>query len=1620
MKRFFNILQFIKKVYFLGLAICIVGLAGIESRSDQDGTNDHYTIPSITTYGGNKIICKDGWIPARTKQLGPTTAFVCVKLYRRPHTWLDAQNVCRADHSFLIKLESRLGLGRNSLDQVLINEGINHIWSGLHVEDSRLIWDEKKSHIVQSYVGQNEPFGDVKRGWKWQQGTFQDSSNTCGAFSAGATPLKRSVRSTNIDSDDTTTAPTNQTTLNNTTTQNTNDSQNSTTDQNQDDDSNDDQSVDVNSGNSKDSDTVTRSPNVTTTEASSVELTTEFDSIEVTDEPDSADVDDTTLGNFTFETTTQAPTVLDIHKRSTLKQQKFTTPKTPNPARNVLEADPVNSTQETADSQEILANSSQKTQQTPDAYVDDSKEVVDNVTDTVTPVPVPTASAPVKGTSVTTIATVSYTDVDDLVPDSKESNTNDNSPEVLDYITAAATEGSPQQSAESRVAPPINVAPHADLLPSLSDALDAHNSQIQNMRPRMEMEDCEKPFPFICYSEPIHSLSPDPHCGVHWVSHHHLDKCYRVIETPYTQEGAAQNCVDRGGRLADINNTFYGNISAMAFASHPRRASLGTHVWVDFAESRDDTSDSKCDAVSGYDVAKINCETRLPSVCEKQVPLTEVAETENFEDFLDTPGKVQLVHMTSMRAGTLLCPLQSSSPDELVLWYKDGVLIQDLGSVYLGQNNNEFKINNQNRFSGTLVLDLSLFRRLKSQETGLTFPSLLQGKYWCEVWRRRPFKRIKSVTYMIRYTDVVTLSGTIQTKGISAEDAALFNLMDTAVGLTRSVSEDMLFFNNNITSTIRSSKPLLNNIVTKVVKADNETGRIKFMTYLSLSREVVPEEFKSQIVQDYLKNLNAMIVDNSALLSQHWNVAHDVSKYIFIGRTDVCTEQYLKDEVTGLGAHFPTTFVNSSSLSAEVCDGKPAGTARCIGDLEERAYWHDWVVDNECGTFPDMSSEEFVETNGDEIEAIARPSLFMPIPTSNPGLVELEKVEVEDANVEDISDKMVELMSQPESLTEDDINRIAKVMDKINTVSKPAIKVSQNLVRTVDKVLDSSRNDINNAETHNKAASRILANMEEIANKAQLGKEKTIRLVTPNIAMEIWELNETDTPVIGLGAKVSQSWSNPLTEPRIMTIMDRFDKQLEDFDVAIELPENLVKDRQKAGHPTRLSMFIYRKVGLFKSNSSSLMVNSPIISASVAGQKVENLQEKVRMVFRPFKTTADRADKTKCVFWDFKLDNYQGGWSTEGCVYDGILYDKDCCMCDHLTNFAVLLDFYGHSEPIDPIHDFSLSIITLIGLSLSIFGLGMTIVTFIFFSKLRQGRAQQTLFHMALSLLGSEVLFLVGIKQTDNYYVCLTVAACLHYFILVSFMWMLVEAILQYLTFVKVLGTYISRYTLKTAIPAWGVPLIPVITVLNIDYTLYKGRDTYCWMDLDAFYWSFALPIGVIILFNIIMFIIIIISLARRPRGLRVHHSSSKNSAAKTNLKAAMTIFVLLGLTWSFGYMAIADARLVFQYIFTFLSSLQGFFIFILLVARRKQIRDQWMVICCREGTAMRLRKSLSVSNSNSNSMSSNSSSGSGASRRKLHNASTRTIDTIVNNQSFDSLYFIPTSSIPTKHVSDD
>ena len=59
---------------------------------------------------------------------------------------------------------------------------------------------------------------------------------------------------------------------------------------------------------------------------------------------------------------------------------------------------------------------------------------------------------------------------------------------------------------------------------------------------------------------------------------------------------------------------------------------------------------------------------------------------------------------------------------------------------------------------------------------------------------------------------------------------------------------------------------------------------------------------------------------------------------------------------------------------------------------------------------------------------------------------------------------------------------------------------------------------------------------------------------------------------------------------------------------------------------------------------------------------------------------AERAHRSECVFWDVSKAVGQGGWSGEGCQYHKTLEGRDVCVCDHLTNFAVLLVTRTHTR----------------------------------------------------------------------------------------------------------------------------------------------------------------------------------------------------------------------------------------------------------------------------------------------------------------------------------------------------
>ncbi|GBM79772.1 Adhesion G-protein coupled receptor G4 [Araneus ventricosus] len=324
-----------------------------------------------------------------------------------------------------------------------------------------------------------------------------------------------------------------------------------------------------------------------------------------------------------------------------------------------------------------------------------------------------------------------------------------------------------------------------------------------------------------------------------------------------------------------------------------------------------------------------------------------------------------------------------------------------------------------------------------------------------------------------------------------------------------------------------------------------------------------------------------------------------------------------------------------------------------------------------------------------------------------------------------------------------------------------------------------------------------------------------------------------------------------------------------------------------------------------------------------------------------------------CVSWDESLHNYFGGWSYKGCF--SVLIDPThvICYCNRLTRFAVILEL-DPGFKILKVHKATPSIITYIGCSLSIFGFGIIILTFAIFRKWREYIRHKILFNLSVCLASFLLIFLIGIQKKEWEYGCMAVAILLHYFMLASVFWMLVEAFLQYLLLVKVIEIYISHFLQKVMLFAWGIPVIVVGIVLSADHNLYYSKTEFCCLSGDVFLFAVGLPVSASLAIIFIMFGIIFYSVTygKPMEKLRCNQDQKKDRIARA--KAMFCVSVLLGLSWIFGFLAAIDeTKLVFDYLFVIATTLQGFLFFFFFVLRQKNTRELWQNLLKRSSTSV-------------------------------------------------------------------
>ncbi|XP_036376464.1 adhesion G-protein coupled receptor G2-like [Megalops cyprinoides] len=544
------------------------------------------------------------------------------------------------------------------------------------------------------------------------------------------------------------------------------------------------------------------------------------------------------------------------------------------------------------------------------------------------------------------------------------------------------------------------------------------------------------------------------------------------------------------------------------------------------------------------------------------------------------------------------------------------------------------------------------------------------------------------------------------------------------------------------------------------------------------------------------------------------------------------------------------------------------------------------------------------------------------------------------ASVEDQTDRLLNLTKDVSPLNSSQVAQLVTQLENLLSGPNISLALGRRLVTIISNLLNAS------ADTLASSSTRIIRAVETLGLKLEVQGETEIITAT-SLALAVKKVDganfkETSFSIADHSNLQRGSHSSArATEPG---------STLGSITLPASLTDGLTPEEQLQA--SRVQFNFYQKSTVFQDRAlGQRRLNSDVLGTSVANLSISGLRENVVFTLQ---NKNDPEDFTvSCVFWDFSLNDGSGGWNPDGCSVQNTTEEETVCSCNHLTNFAVLLDI-SREGITDHLHDTILTFITHIGCGISAIFLSVTLLTHLTFENLRRDIPSKILIQLCMALLLLNLVFLLDswlALYPSAVGLCISTAFFLHYFLLVSFTWMGLEAFHMYLTIVKIFNAYLSKHMLKFSLFGWGVPLIVVITAIAIskdNYGLisYGSTDDFCWLKNDiAFYVAVVAYFCLIFVVNLAMFVMVMVQLYQIKQ--QNPHNFQHRSRLQ-DLRSAAGLTVLLGLTWGFAFFAWGPVKLAFMYLFAIFNSLQGFFIFTFHCLIRKEVRKTWRTyLCC-------------------------------------------------------------------------
>ena len=278
--------------------------------------------------------------------------------------------------------------------------------------------------------------------------------------------------------------------------------------------------------------------------------------------------------------------------------------------------------------------------------------------------------------------------------------------------------------------------------------------------------------------------------------------------------------------------------------------------------------------------------------------------------------------------------------------------------------------------------------------------------------------------------------------------------------------------------------------------------------------------------------------------------------------------------------------------------------------------------------------------------------------------------------------------------------------------------------------------------------------------------------------------------------------------------------------------------------------------------------------------------------------------------------------------------------CVHIENFSgVEMKCYYRKQKTSSQWN-HLDTITYVCVCLSIICLLIRVCLQCYVPHFRSGPGRMQ-FNLTLALLLAFLAWLVGSHLPEYHTACQIFAVIRYFAFIAAFAWMTNIAVDTWRLFrpnAQLISpdettTPLSMYHLC----GWLGTLVLSVLVSMLDFldipSSFKPNfgPPYCWIVGKALIYYFCIPTGLLLLTNITLFICTTMALRAS-----FEESSMVVRKDKRNFQVYLKLFLLMGITWTLGFVVAFTDTEILEYVYIFVNSLQGVFIFIAFVCTKR------------------------------------------------------------------------------------